>query len=110
VSSSQKPKALKTPLFLVLVLLSCNSHYAYLSNKYSIAKSLPKMHILQPKHIKLNQEEIKKLLQELNVSLSQLPKIKAEDKALPKECKIGDIIKIERAFGENKINYYRVVV
>lgn len=68
------------------------------------------MHILQPKHFKLKPEEIKKLLQELNISLSQLPKIKAEDKGLPKDCKIGDIIRIERNSWETKINYYRVVV
>ena len=68
------------------------------------------MHILQPKHSKLKIEEVKKLLPELNVSLSQLPKIKAEDKALPEGSKIGDVIKVERQLNDKKINYYRVVV
>lgn len=69
-----------------------------------------KMHILQPKHSKLKQEEVEKLLEELNVSLSQLPKIKAEDKALPEDVKVGDIIKIERKEKEGIVVYYRVVV
>ena len=36
------------------------------------------MHTLQPKHIKLKNEEIKKLTDEYNISVSQLPKIKAD--------------------------------
>ncbi len=68
------------------------------------------MHILQPKHYKLKPEEANKLLEELNVSLSQLPKITAEDPALPEGCVTGDTIKIERDFEGKKINYYRVVV
>jgi len=68
------------------------------------------MHILQPKHSKLKPEEAKKLLNELNISLAQLPKIKAEDPALPEKCEIGDIIKIERKLDEKIITYYRVVI
>ena len=68
------------------------------------------MHILQPKHSKLKTEEVKKLLQELNVSLAQLPKVKSEDAALPEKCVAGDVIKIERKFGEKIVNYYRVVI
>jgi DNA-directed RNA polymerase subunit H (RpoH/RPB5) len=67
------------------------------------------MHILQPKHTKLSQEEIKKLTSELNISLSQLPKIKIIDTALPEGCEIGDLIKIERAIEGKKTFYYRVV-
>ena len=68
------------------------------------------MHVLQPKHIKLKPEEATKLLEELNISLSQLPKIKKEDPAIKEACEIGDIIKIERA-EEDKVNvYYRVAV
>lgn len=68
------------------------------------------MHILQPKHIKLKPEEAKKLLEKLNVSPSQLPKIKIKDSMIPKDCKFGDIIKIERK-EKGKIHfYYRVVV
>ncbi len=69
------------------------------------------MHILQPKHSKLKQEEVEKLLAKLNISLSQLPKINSDDSALPENCEIGDILKIERTDREGKINiYYRVVV
>ena len=68
------------------------------------------MHILQPKHSKLKQEDAGKLLAELNISLSQLPKIKAEDPALPPNCNVGDIIKIERKDEDKTIVYYRVVV
>ena len=69
------------------------------------------MHILQSKHSKLKPQEAEKLLAELNVSLSQLPKIKAEDAAiLDLNVNVGDIIKIERKEGEEEFVYYRVVV
>lgn len=69
------------------------------------------MHVLQPKHIILKQEEAKKLLEKLNVSKSQLPKIKKSDPALPKEAKVGDIVKIIRKNEKGEeIAYYRVVI
>lgn len=68
------------------------------------------MHILQPKHCKLKQEEAKKLLSDLNISLAQLPKIKAEDPALPEGCVSGEIIRIERKNKDKTVNYYRVVI
>ena len=68
------------------------------------------MHILQPKHSKLKPEEAEKLLKELNITLAQLPKINSDDKALPENCKIGDIVKIERKDGEKISFYHRVVV
>ena len=69
------------------------------------------MHILQPKHSKVSAVEAKEMLRKYNISTFQLPKIKVTDKALPKEAKINDIIKIERktATGE-KAFYYRLVV
>lgn len=67
------------------------------------------MHILQPKHIKLNNEEIKKFTSELNISLSQLPKIKINDPALPENCDVSDVVKVERISDGKKIFYYRVV-
>ncbi len=68
------------------------------------------MHILQPKHIKLKPEEVKKLLERYNISLSQLPIIKLGDPGLPEGTNKGDVLKIERKDDE-KINvYYRVVV
>ena len=68
------------------------------------------MHILQPKHIKLNEKEASEILQKFNVSRAQLPKILSTDSALPENCNIGDIIKIERK-EDDRINFYfRVVV
>jgi len=64
------------------------------------------MHILQPKHIKLHEKEAEELLKKMNVSKAQLPKILSTDAGLPKDCDVGDIIKIERDSGV----YYRVVV
>ena len=68
------------------------------------------MHILQPKHIKISEKDSEELLKKLYISKAQIPKILSTDSALPQDCKIGDIIKIERDNGE-KINFYfRVVV
>jgi DNA-directed RNA polymerase subunit H (RpoH/RPB5) len=70
------------------------------------------MHTLQPKHTKLSPQEAKKLLLELNISLSQLPKIIINDPALSgfsEKCEVSDIIKIERILGDKKSFYYRVV-
>ena len=67
------------------------------------------MHILQPKHIKLKPEEVKKIVEKYNISLSQLPKIKATDPSIPQGTVPGEVLKIERKDGD-KINvYYRVV-
>ncbi|MBI2452436.1 DNA-directed RNA polymerase subunit H [Candidatus Pacearchaeota archaeon] len=71
---------------------------------------MPASHILQPRHIKLNQEEKKKLLLKYNISSSQLPKIRVSDPALPEGCAPGDVVKIERKEGEKIQTYYRVVV
>ena len=68
------------------------------------------MHILQPKHTKLKPEEVKKLVEKYNISISQLPKMKSEDPALGEGYQKGDIVKLERK-GDDKINvYYRVVI
>lgn len=68
------------------------------------------MHILQPKHSKLNDKEVEALLSKLNISKAQLPKILINDSALPEGCEVGDVIKIERKI-DGKINFfYRVVV
>ena len=67
------------------------------------------MHTLQPKHIKLKQEEIDKLLTELNISLAQLPKIKITDTTLPEDVQVSDVFRIERIIDGEKHDYYRVV-
>lgn len=69
------------------------------------------MHILQPKHSKLSQKEADEILKKMNVSRAQLPKIFLSDPALPDNCEIGNVIKIERKTSDGKLNeYYRVVV
>jgi DNA-directed RNA polymerase subunit H (RpoH/RPB5) len=68
------------------------------------------MHILQPKHTKLSQEEAKVLLSKYKIHPYQLPKIKKTDPVLPETIKVGDIIKIERKSDNRKIFYYRVVI
>jgi len=69
------------------------------------------MHVLQPKHIKLNQKEAEKILEKLNVSKAQLPKILKDDSSLPENCAVGDLIQIERDEGEGKVStYFRVIV
>ena len=67
------------------------------------------MHILQSKHVKLKSEEVKALLEKYNISLTQLPKIKSDDPALPVGCQPGDAIKIERKEDDRVRVYYRVV-
>ena len=68
------------------------------------------MHVLQPKHTRLKSDEIKRLLDKYNISISQLPVIKADDVALPEGCVKGDVIKIERKEEDKFIIYFRVVV
>lgn len=68
------------------------------------------MHILQPKHTKLSEKEATELLDQLNISKAQLPKILANDSGLPEGCIVGDIIKIERKEDSEVNIYYRVVV
>jgi len=70
------------------------------------------MHILQPKHTKINEKEANELLAKFNISKAQLPKIFSSDPALPDGAQIGDIIKIERE--DSKTNktffYFRVII
>ena len=67
------------------------------------------MHVLQPKHTKLNPDETEKVLAQFNIALGQLPKISKKDSALPEGCKTGDIVKIERK-GDFAEVYFRVVI
>lgn len=66
------------------------------------------MHILQPKHSIVKKEETEKLLTKFNISITQLPKIKVTDPAIPPNAQIGDIIKIERKEEDDTFVYYRV--
>jgi DNA-directed RNA polymerase subunit H (RpoH/RPB5) len=68
------------------------------------------MHILQSKHTKLNEKDSNELVNKLNISKTQLPKILHSDPGLPEGCQIGDIIKIERKEKEKTFLFFRVVV
>jgi len=68
------------------------------------------MHTLQPKHSKLNEKEIEELLEDLNISKAQIPKVLSTDPGLPEGCVIGDLIKIERKEGDKVNIYFRAVV
>jgi len=69
------------------------------------------MHILQPKHTKLKQEEVVKILSKYNISLAQLPKISKEDQSVfDLNPQLGDVIKIERKTEEGSEDYFRVIV
>ena len=68
------------------------------------------MHILQPKHTKLNEKETEEILNKLNISKAQLPKMLSTDAALSEDCIVGDVIKIERKEEDGFSIYYRVVV
>jgi len=68
------------------------------------------MHILQPKHSKLNEKQIEELLKKLNISKAQLPKIFLSDVAIPEGCNVGDVIEIKRKTEDKENIYYRVVV
>jgi len=67
------------------------------------------MHILQPKHSILKKEDTEKLLDKYNISITQLPKIKVTDPAIPQNAQIGDVIKIERKEEDETFVYFRVV-
>jgi len=56
--------------------------------------------------VKLSPSEAKKVLDQFNIALVQLPKISKKDAGLPEGCETGDVVKITRADEE----YYRVVI
>ena len=67
------------------------------------------MHVLQPKHSKLREEEARLILKKFNITKSQLPRMDKTDPAISsiKDIKSGNIIKIERKDCKNP--YFRVV-
>lgn len=78
-----------------------------------MAKKLnPREHILVPECIVLSKKEVKKLLESLDVTKKELPKIQNSDPALEgMETEIGDIIEIKRSSPTaGRTRYYRVVV
>jgi DNA-directed RNA polymerase subunit H len=68
------------------------------------------MHVLQSKHTKVSKADTEALLKRFNISPMQLPKIKKSDPALPENCDVGDVVRIERKGKEEKVEYFRVVI
>ena len=69
-------------------------------------------HEFVPEHIKISEEEAKKILEEFNVIKEHLPKILLSDPAIKQlNPEYGDIIKIIRKSPTNtEFEFYRVVV
>ena len=69
-------------------------------------------HILVPEHTKLSEEEKKKVLEQYNISIKQLPKMLENDPAIQHlQASTGDVIKIQRkSFTNKETIFYRVVV
>lgn len=67
-------------------------------------------HILQPKQSILKANEVEEKLKEFNISLTQLPKMKVTDAAIPEGAVVGDVIRIERKEEDGVHEYFRVVV
>jgi DNA-directed RNA polymerase subunit H len=67
---------------------------------------------LSPQYKIMQKEEVDKLLEEYNVSLKDLPKIKSNDPAVKQlNANEGDVIEINRKSATaGEYNYYRVVV
>jgi DNA-directed RNA polymerase subunit H len=53
-------------------------------------------HELVPEHTLLDEPEVEEVLEEYQVTKTNLPKIKRRDPALPKEAEPGDVVRIER--------------
>jgi DNA-directed RNA polymerase subunit H (RpoH/RPB5) len=72
------------------------------------------LHKLVPGHRKLEAEEAKSTLSELNVRAEQLPRILLSDpaiQAIDEEIQGGDVIEVSRSGGRAGINLaYRLVV
>ncbi len=70
----------------------------------------PADHNLVPKHVKVSEEEKKKLIEEYG-DLKDFPRIMKNDPAIKsRDFKPGDVVKIIRKTDLNDDVYYRVVV
>lgn len=67
-------------------------------------------HVLQSKHSILKTKEAEELAKKFNISITQFPKIKITDPAIPDGASVGDLIKIERKDEAGNHVYYRVVI
>ena len=68
-------------------------------------------HVLVPKHLLMNEEEVNQILSRYNISKRQMPSISPKDPAIKElNAKTGDLIKIIRnSPTQGKAEFYRVV-
>ncbi|RME53320.1 DNA-directed RNA polymerase subunit H [Candidatus Woesearchaeota archaeon] len=69
-------------------------------------------HVLVPKHEKISEAEKKKVLEEHNITVHDLPKILRSDPAIAHlDCKEGDVIRIRRkSLTAGESVFYRGVI
>jgi len=68
-------------------------------------------HELVPDHNVLDEAEVEDVMEEYNISKTDLPKIKRKDSALPSEAEVGDVIEIIRdSRTTDRAVVYRLVV
>ena len=69
-------------------------------------------HELVPEHTLIDDpSEVERVLDEYNVSKTNLPKIRKSDPALPDEAERGDVVKIERdSRTTDRAIVYRLVI
>ncbi|MFB6137203.1 MAG: DNA-directed RNA polymerase subunit H [Halobacteriaceae archaeon] len=53
-------------------------------------------HTLVPEHNVLDEAVVEDVLEEYEVDRTDLPKIKADDAALPAEAEVGDVVEVVR--------------
>lgn len=68
-------------------------------------------HNMVPDHSVVDDEELDGVLEEYNIKVTDLPKIKRTDSALPDDAEVGDVIKIVRdSRTTDSATVYRLVV
>ncbi len=68
-------------------------------------------HVLAPRHTKMSEQEVQKLLERYSITLKQLPRILKNDPAIQElDTKPGDVIKITRKSQTvGNVEFYRVI-
>jgi len=68
-------------------------------------------HELVPDHTVLDGDDIEAVMEEYNITKTDLPRIERSDPALPNEAAVGDVVRIERnSRTTDRAVVYRLVV